>query len=255
MSVKIRPDVTIALLTWNRRKYLEKGLPAMFSALSKELKHEILIMDNASTDGTVELIRKYESHPEVVFIPNRNNICFKGYRQLFNFAKGRIIIELDDDVIEFPKNFDKTLLEYLDAYKDYGFIALDVEANELTDGGVVHSGNFDRRGDMVVEELGARGYCAAFRRRDYRIIRPLTYFFPFSLRHPQDWVVSGLMRRLLKRRTGIVFGVKCLHANGPLYAEKFGRISLDMAKMLDNGCPDRAKEYQKALSNRTPYSP
>ena len=103
------PDVTIVLLSWNRKRYLEIGLPSMFAALSKDLVHEIIIMDNASTDGTTELIESYAtSNPEVKFIKNSRNIGLKGYNKLFGMAKGRVIIEVDDDVIEFPENFGST---------------------------------------------------------------------------------------------------------------------------------------------------
>lgn len=252
------PDVTIALLSWNRKRYLEMGLPSLFAALSKKLVHEILIMDNASTDGTKELITNFAmSNSEVKFIENSHNVGLKGYNRLFGMAKGRVIIEVDDDVIEFPDEFDKKLVDCLNAYPDYGFISLDTIRNELTDGGrpCAGCGKMDERNGWTVEEGEARGYCAAFRRRDYRIVRPLTFFFPFSLKCPQDYVVSGLMRHLLKRRSGVVVGEKCLHANGPLYAEKFGRLEMDIKKMAESDCPERIEEYRKALNERRPYSP
>ena len=255
---KLIPDVTIALLTWNRKSYLDIGLPSMFTSLSKRLLHEILIMDNASTDGTTELIERYAaSNMEVKFIKNSKNLGLKGYNKLFGMAKGRVIIEVDDDVIAFPENFDETLVDSLDVYSDYGFMSLDTIHNDLTDGGrpCPGCGRMDERGRWTVEEGDARGYCAAFRRRDYRMIRPFTFFFPFSLRYPQDYVVSGLMRRLLKRRSGVVVGEKCLHANGPLYAAKFGRVDMDLQKMAQSDCPERVEEYKKALREGRPYSP
>ena len=252
------PDVTIALLTWNRRRYLEVGLPSLFESLSNKLVHEILIMDNASTDGTTEFIENYvASNEEVKFIKNSRNIGLKGYNKLFGMAKGRVIIEVDDDVIDFPDKFDETLLDCIDVYSDYGFLSLDTIRNELTDGGrpCPGCGKMDERSSWVIEEGDARGYCAAFRRKDYRKIRPFTFFFPFSLRYPQDYVVSGLMRRLLKRRSGVVVGEKCLHANGPLYAAKFGRVEIDLLKMAQSDCPERVEEYKKALREGRPYSP
>lgn len=258
MKSSVIPDVTITLLTWNRKRYLEKGLPSLFASLSNDLVHEILIMDNASTDGTLEVIKRYaKGNAEVRIIENSCNVGLKGYNRMFGMAKGRVIVEIDDDVIEFPKNFDKTLLDCLDSYPDYGFIALDTIRNELTDGGrpCAGCGRMDERDGWVIEEGDARGYCAAFRRRDYRIIRPFTFFFPFSLRRPQDYIVSGLMRRFLKRRSGVVVGERCLHANGPLYAAKFGRVDVDLKKMEESDCPERVAEYMKALKEGRPYSP
>lgn len=251
------PDVTVALLTWNRRRYLEQGLPSLFDNLSSDLRHEILIMDNASEDGTLELVDTYANHLETRIIKNKKNIKFKGYNKLFGMARGRIIIEIDDDVIDFPKNFDKALLNHLDTYQDYGFIALDTVRNQMTDGGGpdYQLCTEDKRGDKTLIECGARGYCAAFRRRDYRIIRPLTFFFPFSLSKPQDYVISGLMRRLLHRRSGVIKGLRCLHANGPLYAAQFQRTELDREKLRDSDCKERILEYNKALSEGKIYSP
>lgn len=236
---------------------MEHGLPSLFGNLSLDLRHEILIMDNASEDGTLELVNVYANHPETTIIKNKKNIKFKGYNKLFGMAHGRIIIELDDDVIDLPKNFDKALLEHLDAYPDYGYIALDTVRNEMTDGGGpdYQLCTEDTRGKRTLIECGARGYCAAFRRRDYRIIRPLTFFFPFSLSKPQDYVISGLMRRLLNRRSGVIKDLKCLHANGPLYAAQFQRTELDRQKLLDSDCKGRLPEYEKALREKNIYSP
>ena len=253
-----RPDISIVLLTWNRRGYLEKGLPELYGKLSRALTHEILIMDNASEDGTLDLVMTYANHPETRVIANKKNVKFKGYNSLFGMARGRIIIELDDDVIEYPHEFDQVLLECLDFFPEYGYIALDTIKNEKTDGGWPGCNDASRkttRKGLTLSEGPARGYCAAFRRRDYRMIRPFTFFFPFSLSKPQDYVISGLIRRILHKKSGVVDNVKCLHANGPLYAKEFGRIEFDRRKMAESDCQERLIDYDAALKNGTIYSP
>ena len=252
------PDVSIALLTWNRKSYLEKGLPKMFANLSKSLRHEILIMDNASVDGTLEYVRQFAGHREVRIVANAKNLKFKGYNRLFGMAKGDTIIELDDDVIDFPRDFDRILHESLAVFPEFGFVALDTVKNEKTDGGWPGCSDPSKttvRGGLAMTEGPAKGYCAAFRRRDYSIIRPFTFFFPFSLSKPQDYVVSGLIRRLLRKKSGILDGIKCLHANGPIYAEEFGRLDFDRMKLLESDCRERLSEYESALENRQIYSP
>ena len=225
-----QPAISLVLLAWNRKRYLERGLPALFAALSTDIPHEIILMDNASQDGTYGELLKYADHPEVRVIRNRTNLRFKGFNRLFALARGRLIVELDDDVIEYPKGFDRTFLDYFAAFPDYGYLALDTVRNELTDGNRGTYSHVDVRGDRVVEEGESRGYCAAFLRADYRRIRPLTWFFRFSLRHPQDWVVSGLIRRVLGKRNGVIRGVRCLHAYGPKYSALFGRDAFDRVK-------------------------
>ena len=252
------PDVSIVLLTWNRRRFLEKGLPEMYGKLSRGLTHEILIMDNASEDGTLDLVMHYAAHPETKIIANKENVKLKGYNQLFAMAKGRVIIELDDDVIEFPQDFDRILRDSLDLFPEYGYVALDTIKNEKTDGGWPGCNDANRkttRNGLTMTEGPARGYCAAFRRRDYQLIRPFTFCFPFSLSKPQDYVVSGLIRRLLFKKSGIVDGIKCLHANGPLYAKEFGRLDFDRRKMAESDCKERLAEYEDALCHCRIYSP
>ncbi len=247
MKKKSYPDVSVVCLTWNRKRFLELGLPSLFASLSHELSHEIIFMDNASSDGTVDELRRYADNPEVTIIENGNNLRYKGFNRLFGMARGRVIIEVDDDVIEFPEDFDRIAVEYLSAFPDYGYLAFDTVRNELTDGNRGTFRSVDERGERAVEEGEARGYLAAFRRRDYRLIRPFTFFFPFSIRHPQDWVVSGLIRRILFKRMGVIRGIRCLHACGPLYAKKFGRTELDLKNLELERAADLVEAYRKRL--------
>ena len=248
-----RPDITIALVTWNREKFLRKGLPALFNALSNDMTHEILFWDNASSDGTLALLRQYESRSDVRIIANDRDIRYKAFNKLFGQARGRYIIEIDDDVIEFPKGFDRIAVDYMETFSDYGYLAFDTIVNELTDGnrGTYHT--VDERVSkvdgkkMVVEEGESRGYLAVFRRRDYRLIRPLTFFFPFSINHPQDWVISGLVRRVLGKRNGVIRGIRCLHACGPLYARLFDRTEWDLKNLEQQQALDRIEIYKKKL--------
>ena len=248
MKNSMRPDVSIVCLTWNRRRFLELGIPSLFANISKELSHEIIFMDNASSDGTLELLRRFADHPEVSIIENRKNVRYKGFNRLFGMSRGKVIIEVDDDVIEFPRDFDKTAVEYLAAFPDYGYLAFDTVRNEFTDGNRGTFSFVDVRGERAVEEGESRGYLAAFRRTDYRLIRPFTFFFPFTIEHPQDWVVSGLIRRILFKRTGVIRGERCLHACGPLYARKFGRTELDLQNLRLEHADSLIEAYLKKLA-------
>src|SRR6267378_4048398 len=54
---------TVVIPTWNGRDLLERYLPAIEAALSHNPANEILIVDNGSTDGTVDFLRG--RHPGV----------------------------------------------------------------------------------------------------------------------------------------------------------------------------------------------
>ena len=132
----MRPDVSICILTWNRADFLEICLRELFASLTPTefggLTREILIMDNGSTDQTAEVLSKYEDRPDVRVICQKRNLGFGAYKRLFFHARGRVIIDLDDDILKFPKDFDRTLVDYLSVYTDYGFLACNVVQNEKT---------------------------------------------------------------------------------------------------------------------------
>ena len=233
----MRPDVSICVLTWNRAGFLDICLKELFAAITPTnkggLSREILIMDNASTDNTSAVLKKYEKYPDVRIIRNKKNLRFAAYKKLFFYARGRIIIDLDDDVLRIPKDFDRTLFEYLNVYRDYGFLACNVVQNEKTDGARPKNAVYttDRRGDMVVEEGPTGGWCSAFRRRDYLWIKLLIFFFKMNAKTPEDAYIASLCFRLHKR-IGIIRDTVVFHACGPVYSRENHYLDRDIEKHL-----------------------
>ena len=59
------PLVTIIIPTYNRKELLEKAVLSVLVQKSNILfEYEIIIIDDGSTDGTEEHIRKYVEDPE-----------------------------------------------------------------------------------------------------------------------------------------------------------------------------------------------
>jgi len=246
---KKRPDVSICLLTWNRADCLEICLRNMFEALSPlekgGLSREIIIMDNCSTDGTDAVLRKYERLEGVRIIRNKKNLRLNAYKWLFFYARGKTIIEFDDDVLEFPKFFDRTLVDYLETYKDYGLLACNVVQNEKTDGArprdVVYEE--DRRGDKIVERGPTGGWCSAFRRRDYLWIKLLIFLYNISMKTPEDAYLNSMCCRLGKK-AGIVKEAVCFHACGPVYARENNNLAREIEKYREGGRSNIAEVYE-----------
>lgn len=243
------PDVTIVMLTWNRARLLPRCLEALYANLAPGLKREILIWDNASTDNTREILAPYAAREDTTVIFSRKNLRLAAYKKLFDRARAPVIIEVDDDILEFPPDFDHTLFEYLAAYPDYGFLGLDVIQNEKTNGAKPLDFPYrdDVRGNRIVEEGCVGGWCSAFRRRDWRLIRPFTWFYSFKFNKPEDWVITGLFRRVLHRREGIIKGIKCLHACGPIYAREFKQEDREIEKYSVGGCMEQAMNIREGI--------
>ena len=92
-----RPAVSICCLAYNHEKYIRDALDS-FLAQKTSFPIEVLIHDDASTDGTADIIREYEKkYPDIIKpVYQTENQYSKGVKNIsgiFNFprAKGRYI--------------------------------------------------------------------------------------------------------------------------------------------------------------------
>ena len=86
--------VAIAILNWNGKNWLEKFLP---SVISHSIEAEIFVIDNASTDDSVQFLKS--NFPSVKIIQNNSNSGFaKGYNDGLKSIKADIFCLLNSDV-------------------------------------------------------------------------------------------------------------------------------------------------------------
>ncbi len=87
-------------------------------------------------------------------------------------AKGDYIIEVDDDVLEFPNAVDDVFVKYFNTFKKFGFLCLDViKMNTLTGLNLPPLSIQIISVDGLTVQIGPTGgWCAGFRRKDYRMI-------------------------------------------------------------------------------------
>ena len=87
---------------------------------------EIVIWDNASTDGTGDYLASLND-PRIRTITSPENIGQNAYARAFRETTSPYMIELDDDVVEAPADWDAKLLEAFVKLPDVGFLAADLE--------------------------------------------------------------------------------------------------------------------------------
>jgi GT2 family glycosyltransferase len=93
--VTATPAISIIVLTYNGRRWLEICLPALAAQQGSEA-FEVLVVDNASSDGSVELVRG--SWPEVSLVALDRNLGFAGGNNAgIRAARGRFITFLNND--------------------------------------------------------------------------------------------------------------------------------------------------------------
>lgn len=136
--------VSISCLTYNHALYIRSALDS-FLMQRTSFSFEVLIHDDASTDGTDEIIREYEAKfPEVIKpLYEQENQWVKGRRgsMVFNIprANGKYIAFCDgDDCWTDPNKLQKQV-DYLEANPDYGLVHTDNSVSDENSGRVIES--------------------------------------------------------------------------------------------------------------------
>ncbi len=90
-----RPLTTAAVLAYNRRDPLAVTLGHLGALEWPEDRLEITVVDNASTDGTADMVR--ERFPSVRLISSPENEGIAGWNRAFAAGRGDWFLVLDDD--------------------------------------------------------------------------------------------------------------------------------------------------------------
>jgi sugar transferase (PEP-CTERM/EpsH1 system associated) len=109
-SIPISGVASIIVLNWNGKELLEEGIPSILKAIHKDGRpHELMVVDNGSTDGSVEYLTKY--FPEVRVIPLSSNLGFaEGNNAGVKAARNDVVILLNNDMVVDP-GFIRPLME------------------------------------------------------------------------------------------------------------------------------------------------
>jgi GT2 family glycosyltransferase len=93
------PDVSIIIVTWNGRQYLEACLTAV--AAQEGVDAEVILVDNGSTDGSVAFVR--DRFPQVRIVALNENRGFAGgNNEGVRDARGRFVVLLNNDTVPEP---------------------------------------------------------------------------------------------------------------------------------------------------------
>lgn len=126
--------LAIVLITYNRLAYTKKTLRSLWDTL--ELPYYIVVVDNASTDGTQEYIRSLVQRGRInAFIENPENYypgkaCNIGWdRALKDYPQATHLMRLDNDM-HFEKGWDLKAEEYFKRIDRLGQLGLDHSGGE-----------------------------------------------------------------------------------------------------------------------------
>jgi glycosyltransferase involved in cell wall biosynthesis len=120
------PLVSIVALSYNHAPYITEALDSILTQTYKNI--EIIVVDDASTDNSVEVISKFiEGSPSIQFIPLKENIgnC-RAFNLGYTLAKGKYIVDFALDDVLLPTRIEKQVEIFESLPMDYGVVFSDV---------------------------------------------------------------------------------------------------------------------------------
>src|SRR5260370_24742252 len=99
--------VSVTIVTYNSGRFIKRCLESVLA--QKYGNKEIIVIDNASTDGTIDILEQFEDRCRIVY--NNENIGFAAAQnQAIDLSEGEWVLTLNPDVLLLP-NFIQALVE------------------------------------------------------------------------------------------------------------------------------------------------
>ncbi|MEY3470812.1 MAG: hypothetical protein RLZZ223_162, partial [Candidatus Parcubacteria bacterium] len=121
-----QPKLSIVILAWNNCQDLQNCVESIFDTYPSY--HQLIIVDNGSTDGTPEYISNLESQLEknkvlLTIIRNKSNLGYAaGNNIALEYIQGEYTLWLNQDIVVSPDSI-QNLVQYLDKNNEYVMIA------------------------------------------------------------------------------------------------------------------------------------
>ena len=117
-SKRDKPLVSIITIVLNGEKYLEQMIQSVVNQIYDNI--EYIVIDGGSTDGTLDIIRKYEDKI-AYWISEKDEGMYDAINKGLKTASGTIFAYLNSDDLYLP-NTVQTVVEYLQSHPDTSLI-------------------------------------------------------------------------------------------------------------------------------------
>ncbi len=112
----------VVILNWNTEGFLREFLPGLLRSVGKVEGAEVIVADNASTDGSMKVMQ--EMFPQVRTIVFDKNLGFTGgYNKAFEELSSPEYFVLINSDIEVTENWLGPLVEWMDSHPECGACA------------------------------------------------------------------------------------------------------------------------------------
>jgi GT2 family glycosyltransferase len=110
-------DLSVCIVSYNTRRLLRDCVASIYKHVHS-IKFEAIVVDNASSDGSPDEIRRL--YPQVRIIENLVNVGFaRANNQAIEHSCGRYVLLLNSDTVAMPGTLD-ALVSFMDAHPEAG---------------------------------------------------------------------------------------------------------------------------------------
>src|ERR1035441_2337274 len=190
-------DISVVIVGWNAKHYLELCLESLAAAPPRR-NMEIIVVDNASADGSAEMIES--QFPHVKLIRSNENLGFaKGNNVAIRQCSGRYIALVNPDVIVFPGCLG-ALADFLDQNPKVGNVGPRVFNPDMT-----QQSTCRRFPTLWNNFCSATGLATAFKNSRFFAGEHM-FYFPHDRTLPVDVLVGcfSMIRRETLERVGLL---------------------------------------------------
>lgn len=169
--------LSVAIATYNGEAYLKEQLDSIYS--QTRLPDEVVVVDDCSVDGTVEILQEYHKRYGLIYYVNERNLGFnQNFGKAIGLCSGQYIALCDQDDIWFPQKLERSLLR-LQSVERRGIPTLVSSQCQDIDGkGNLLPKKFPRRDtssmcDTLCGMRNSQGCCLMFNRNLVELILPI----------------------------------------------------------------------------------
>ena len=152
------PMVSVIIPAYNRVRFIGKALDSILKGTLQDF--EIIVVDNGSRDGTIELVEEYcRRDDRIRLIKNDKNIIAFSLNLGVKAARGKYISQLDSDDEYTPKTLGM-MVDHLEknpkcAIAISYYELMDEDGKTMPEFGVIEHLEFDRNNHLRVDGAGA----------------------------------------------------------------------------------------------------
>lgn len=113
----MKMDVSIIIVNYNTRQLTIEAIQSVYQSVT-EYSYEVIVVDNASSDDSVEKIKKH--FPEITLIENKENTGFaKANNQAIRASASDYVLLLNSDTVVKPDTL-AVMLDFMEQHEKVG---------------------------------------------------------------------------------------------------------------------------------------